>query len=166
MPQLIQRPPLGILGLLDSKVGGLNPNALADEVRLTVETNDFYGIQTRQSVNSAIAAPVLGLNIFPVTLTQPDTGVLWIMKRITVVTTAVIAVAPTFRFVAGVHDLRNASFTGLGDVANAVVVGEHLYSGGQVNYLWRAGDQAAVFVLNATNAAALRCTVVFDAVLI
>ena len=164
MPQLIQRPPTGLLGLLDAKVGGQNPNAFLDEIQGGVELTPFYGIQSRRSINSAIAVPVLGLNIFPTNLGEPAPGELWIMKRITVLTTAVIAVAATFRFRAGVHDLRNASFTALGDLATAAAVGEHLVSGGNVDYLWRAGDQAAVFVLNATNAAALRCTVVFDSV--
>lgn len=166
MPQLIQRPPWGLLGLLNSKAGGANPNALSDEVSPSVELFDLYSVLERRSVNSAIAAPVLGLNIFPVTLGEPPAGELWVMKAITVLTTAVIAVAPTFRFVAGVHDIRNGSFTGLGNLATAAAVGEHLISNSQLNYIWRPGDQAAVFVLNATNAAALRCTVTFDRIFV
>lgn len=163
MPQLIQRSPLGLLGLLDSKAGGQNPNTLLDEVRPVIDLTDAFSVANRFSQNSAIAGPVLGLNIFPTTLGEPDPGEIWLMKRITVITTAVIAVANTFRFVAGVHDIRNASFTILSDfVAVAAAVGEHLVCGGAVNYIWRPGDQAAVFVLNATNPAPLRCTLVFD----
>jgi len=162
MPQTIQQNPYGLLGLLNSKAGGQNPNALLDEVRPAVELFDLYSVQNRRSINSAIAAPVLGLNIFPTTLTEPPAGEIWVMKAITVLTTAVIAVATTFRFIAGVHDIRNGSFTGLGSLATAAAVGEHLISAGQPSYIWRPGDQAAVFVLNATNPAALRCTVTFD----
>lgn len=163
MPQPIQRNPYGLLSLLDSKAGGQNPNAILDELRPTVDLTDFLAVQTRFSVNGAIAAPALGLNIAPVTLTEPDAGEIWIMRAITAVTTAVIAVAPTFRFVVGVHDIRNGSFTCLSDfIATAAAVGEHLCTGARLAYIWRPGDQAAVFVLNATNAAALRVTVTFD----
>lgn len=163
MPQLIQRPPLGLLGLLDSKAGGMNPNALLDEVRGSVELRELYGVQTRFSVNSAIAAGaiVAGLNVFAPTLTAPGSGALWLMRAIGVRCTAAYAAA-TFRFNVGVFDLRNNSYIALTDTVGGAI-GEQPSVGTRMDgYVWRPGDQLAMWAVNAAGAVNVTGTVAFD----
>lgn len=64
MPQLIQRSPLGLLSLLDSKAGGIAPNVLTDTVTPTVELLNLYGIGKRNQVQASIVAAgvVVGFN--------------------------------------------------------------------------------------------------------
>lgn len=64
MSQLIQRAPLGLLALLDSKAGGIAPNVLSDLVQPTVELIDMYGLGVRTAVQASIAAAgvVVGFN--------------------------------------------------------------------------------------------------------
>ena len=163
MPQLIQRPPLGLLGLLDSKAGGQNPNSLSDEVRPVVDLNSFYGVQTRFSVNAALAAGAIaiGANVFPVTLGSPQTGQLWVMRAIGVRCTAAYAAA-TWRFNAGVFDLRNNSYVALTDTVGGVVGDQPSVGALLDGYIWRPGDQLCLWAVNAAGAVDVTGTAIFD----
>jgi len=93
MAQLIQRAPLGLLSLLDSKAGGIAPNVLTDTVAPTVELMPLYGLGTRQarSLTLAAAGVVVGFN-----LTGSGNGIIppgecWHLINLTCVTANVIA---------------------------------------------------------------------------
>ncbi len=65
MPLLIQRSPVGLLGILDSKQSGMAPAALLDEVRAIYDVGSLYSNRVRRSRSSSIlvANNVLGVNV-------------------------------------------------------------------------------------------------------
>jgi len=92
MPQLIQRAPLGLLSLLDSKAGGIAPNALSDLVQPTVELLPLYGLGVRRSVQTSVAAAgvVVGLNQLG-GVGQVPSGETWHLLNLTGIVNNVIA---------------------------------------------------------------------------
>lgn len=93
MPQLIQRAPLGLLSLLDSKAGGIAPNALSDLVQPTVELLPLYGLSVRRKVNLSIAAAgvVVGFNLVGSGLGIVPSGETWRLLNLTGVSNNVVA---------------------------------------------------------------------------
>lgn len=61
MAQLIQRAPLGLLSVLDSKAGGQAPNLLNDTVVPTLDLQPMYGLYVRQRVTASIAAATVAV---------------------------------------------------------------------------------------------------------
>lgn len=86
MPQVINRPPVGLTSILDSKANGRAPGALLDEVRATVELLDLYGLGQRQSLQEQINNPVLGPQAF--TTSEVPEGELWRVLNLTVLIAA------------------------------------------------------------------------------
>lgn len=166
MPQLIQRAPLGLLGILDSKAGGQNPNALLDEVRPTVDVSTLYNVSQRLSVNATIAAGaiVIGTNLFPVTLSGPQQGELWIVHRATVFATANFAAA-TFRFGLALIDSRNSSVSIMGTLISGAA-GERPITGGPGGFIMRPGENLALWASNPAGAVNVQLTTLFDLVTI
>jgi hypothetical protein len=84
MAQLIQRSPLGLLSLLDSKAGGIAPNILSDTVIPTVDILDLYGLGKRNAVQASIlaAAAIVGFNSLGGLALVPP-GETWRMLNIT-----------------------------------------------------------------------------------
>lgn len=92
MPQLIQRSPLGLLSLLDSKAGGIAPNLLTDTVSPTVELLPLYGLGVRVRGNASVAAAgvVVGVNSLGGLAVVPS-GQTWHVLNITGIVNNVVA---------------------------------------------------------------------------
>lgn len=165
MTQTIQRSPVGLLGLLDSKAGGLTPAQLGDVVYPMLDIAALYGWQSRVSINSTLAAGALvqGVNVFPANLASPAPGEIWLVRSISVFATANYAAA-TFRFAAGWVDNRNAGFQQVGALIGGAI-GDRPVSGGQLEVVFRPGsDQVAVWVPAIAGAVDLQANVCLDRV--
>lgn len=84
MPQLIQRAPLGLLSVFDSKAGGVAPNQLSDTVQPTVDLQPMYGLYVRNRITASIAAAgvVVGFNSLGGLLLVPA-GETWRLLNLT-----------------------------------------------------------------------------------
>jgi len=80
MPSVINRVPAGLLALLGSKVGGINPALLADQVIPTIDFSRFYlaGSLERSTVSGNIAA----VGLFASTLVVPENE-FWVVDQYT-----------------------------------------------------------------------------------
>lgn len=76
MPVLIQRPPTGLLGLFDSKAGGVAPNAFLEEARCIVDMRDFLGLSERRAFGVTTAGIVAPTITVPAGFTVPQ-GEVW-----------------------------------------------------------------------------------------
>jgi len=79
MPRPFNRLPRGLLGLLDAKVGGQNPQELTDELRPVLEMFPFYHAQFRDALSGQTAGnAVVGTNSLATgSLTGPPADELW-----------------------------------------------------------------------------------------
>lgn len=146
MPQLINRVPRGLLGLLDSKAAGQNPALLLDEVQGGVELTDLYALNTRGTVSQASSLTAAGVTagIFT-SLIVPD-GEIWLVKAVTAHLSAPpLGAAATLQIKAGFITSESARFNGLTELSPSIA------TGGDVCVAWSGsiwlmpGDQPQVY---------------------
>jgi len=143
MPQLIQRAPLGLLSLFDSKAGGVAPNVLLDEVRCTADITKLLGLTVRRRASSSIAAAaaVLGFN-FAGTSTVPP-GEVWHVLNITGIVNNVIAAGITW---APGHGNASAALFMAVTPEIATVTGVRGVTGAEVDLWLGPGDAIGSYV--------------------
>ena len=120
MPQTIQRPPHGLLALLDSKAGGQNPWQLDDNVSPSIDLRDLYEVRARRSTNTTAitgATIAAGVGTFiqgAATLAQPPNDALWHVRNISLRASAVLGAADVLYLGLGWQDVRNSSLAIVG----------------------------------------------------
>lgn len=149
----INRLPGGLLGALDIKSLGRNPQKLDDQLKAVWESRDLY-VQTPMSrafdnnVNLAVVGQV------PTNLVVP-TGKMWFVLQAALVSNAVLGAATTIRARLSVSE-SNGAFVMFGGPQQATV-GEQLIAtmGIGDGFLMFAGHQLNVFVESFAGVAAL-----------
>lgn len=168
MPQTIQRAPVGLLGMLDSKAGGQNPSLLLDEVGGVIDLTHLYAARLRRSrtSNVPIAALVLGVNIPQAASDHMFVrdGEMWLVHAVTAEVTGNVLGTPNFS--AGV--IAGAQFYMTGALSASATAGGVSVDGSRMNPIWLLpGDSPAFFVKNfsaGVTQADFKLNVLFDLV--
>lgn len=163
MSQLIQRAPLGLLSILDSKAGGQNPNVLSDTVTTTLNALPLYEVQNRLSRNSQILAGAIvqGFNDGAPTLLQPQPGEIWHVLGLSVRGEAGIGAA-NFKATVGFRDLRNNGFLPVCDYQNFPVAGNLPVLGAPCDYWMTPSEIVSMFVVQTTGAVDVQLAAFFN----
>lgn len=144
MPQLIQRAPLGLLSLLDSKAGGQAPNTLSDLVTPTVELGPLYGIGTRErrTLSLLAASVVVGFNLVGSGNGLVPPGETWHLLNLTGIPNNVVAAG--MGFAVGFADAGNR-FSMVGSYIEAATATRPV-CGGECNIWLPPGTQLGAWV--------------------
>jgi len=144
MPQLIQRAPVGLLGLFDSKAGGTAPNLLSDTVAGIVDLAPMYGLQQQQTriVSIALATVIVGFNPGAGSFSIVPPGEVWRMRNIAGSVSNVIAAG--IDLAVGYAD-PNSRFSKVGDYI-ACATATRPYLGGPVDVWLNPGWQIGAWV--------------------
>lgn len=99
MPLTIQRVPTGLLDLLSSKAGGVNPQLLADAVALVLgDAADYYLAQRRSTVQGTTAIAMTGNGNFNAVGVVVPSNEVWLAYGITARLNTPTAVATALRY--------------------------------------------------------------------
>lgn len=152
MPQVIQRSPLGLLSVLDSKAGGQAPNLLADLVTPTLDLQPMYGLYRRERVTASIAAAaaVVGFNSLGGLLLVPS-GETWRLLNLTGNVNNVVAAGTDVAI--GYSD-QTGRFSMVGSMVAAATNTRPTF-GGECDVWLKPGDLVGVWVSRTAIAADL-----------
>lgn len=164
MPQLIQRTPLGLLSLLDSKAGGVNPSALSDIVQPVFDIEPLYGLSSRGSATDQIAAGYgVGVNAVAANgTTDCPPGVARHVRYLGANTDTTPAGA--LRFQVGWFIERINRFVPHGFPTDPLTASTRGVSGGACDFWQFPGVRPAVYVMDATATVNLSVVVLFESV--
>lgn len=161
MPQLIQRAPIGLLGLLDSKAGGQAPNLLSDELRAVFDIEPLFGLAARGSAVDTLTGGslVVGVNAVPALAnTDCQPGVIRHIRYLGANTDT--TPAGTFKFAVGWFIERVNRFVLHGQPSDAAALRGAV--GGACDFWQQPGIRPAVYVMDATGAVNLSVVTVFE----
>jgi len=131
MPQLINRYPLGLLSLLDSKSGGYTPSGLLDVVQPTIDLTRFY-IASDQSRASQVDQAVVGVGFQTAgsNVVVPP-GEFWLVTN-TTGESDTLGAGQTFQVAVGARYTASGPFFMLTPLSNVATVGQVALAGPQI----------------------------------
>jgi hypothetical protein len=151
MPQLINRVPQGLLGLLDSKASGHNPEELDDSVKATFEVRDLYALNLRGTNSQASTLTGLGVTVGAFSNLVVPQGELWLLYSVTAhLSTPPLGAGATLKLYVGFVPADANRFHSLG-TGDSTVTGEDLIAGWDGAYLIQPGDSPQVYVTRLTG---------------
>lgn len=164
MPQLIQRAPVGMLSLLDSKAGGQAPNILLDEVRASFDIEPLFGIGARGSLTASITAATIGAGVGVFAIADADNipaGVGRHVRYLGVNTDTTPAAA--YEFWVGWYIERINRFVPHGSGSGPLNATRGT-AGGACDFWWVPGIRPALYIGNNGGAVNMSLNVIFESV--
>lgn len=127
MPSLINRVPLGLLGLLGIKALGKNPSFLQDTVQPTVDLSNLY-VHSNLELLEALTGNVNAVGVFTSGGVQNLSGEFWVFPRVCI-RGATLGAATTYRLRLGLQDINLGLVVASSPNAASGATGERIYLG-------------------------------------